>query len=242
MVREDIKKILVKAIQSGLYAAEDDRRNRDILYNNNPWNDNLNYIFHLIMSLDGKCGLCCFKFTRSSFSLVAVYDKESKTLFSLMSESNLNTLLHRPIEDSIHYSHSFSQLSKEPCKYEQMKMDNVISADSEKIESINNLLNKLTYEFEYKDKVERYCILQTKINHTESILFDIKAVYINKNYKISEIDNSWNKYISSNYGGLTISDYAVETIENNIDEDEPINALSIKNNLYLKDVKDNNGN
>lgn len=242
MVREEVKSALVDAIQFGLILSKQNRQDRGLSINNNPWNENLNHIFDLVLKLNGKYELVCFKFNRSGYSLVAVYDKVSKTLFSILSENNLNSLLHKKIEDRIHYSHSFSQLSKEPIKCQQLKFDNIIPNDSKKISDINDLLEKLTDEFEYKNQVERYCVLQTRINHKESLLFSVNAVYLTKNYNISETDNSWAKYISSNYNDETAGNTFIEIVENEQDDNEPISDLSIKDNISLKDKKEENGN
>lgn len=242
MVREEVKSALVNAIQFGLILSKQNRQDRMLSVNNNPWNENLNHVFDLVLKLNGKYELVCFRFNRSGYSLVAIYDKVSKTLFSILSENNLNSLLHKKIEDRIHYSHSFSQLSKEPIKCEQLTFDNIIPSDSKKINDINDLLEKLTEGFEYKNQVERYCVLQTKINHKESILFNVSAVYLTKNYKISETDNSWTKYISSNYNDETAGNTFIEIMEDNQEDNEPINELSIKKNISLKDKKEENGN
>ena len=123
MINGERKSLIVNAIQMGLWASAQNRADRKLLFNNNIWNDNLNYIFDSVIKLNGKNGLICFQFNRSGFHLVSIFDKESKTLFSICSGRTLNSLLNREYVDTIHYTDSLCQLSSDDNKHIQMKMD-----------------------------------------------------------------------------------------------------------------------
>ena len=235
MVRDETKSLIVNAIQTGLWSSAQNRVDRNLSFNNNIWNDNLNYIFDSVMKLDGKNGLTCFQFNRSGFHLVSIFDKESKTLFSICSERKLNTLLNRETVDTIHYTDSLCQLSSDANKLIQMKMD-IIPDGEDKLESINELLEKITSNFEYRDQVERYCILETTINHNQMVLYAIRGVYLTKEYSISEIDESWNDYIQVVYGDTFSGvSFVEQDSENQDSEDYQVSDLSIKQQISLEE-------
>lgn len=234
-MKETSKEYLVEAIQLGLWNSQQNKIDRNIIFNNNAWNDNLNFIFDSVLKLNNQHNLVCFKFSRSGFELVAIFDKNTKTLFSICSENTLSRLLKQDHIDKIHYTHSFCQLSNDKNSIVQEKMFFVIE-DNDTINSLNKLLDKITENFEYKNEVERYAIIETKINHKEMKLYNIRAVYLNKEYNISEIDDTWNKYIQTDYEEVFVNNGNIEAQENEEEDDNYLdNLISIKENIVLKE-------
>ena len=137
MLKLEKKNAIVKHIQDGLANASQNKKDRNISFNNNGWNDNLNYIFDSVMQLNGMFDLTCFKFNRSGFYMASIFDKESKTLISICSDKRITTLLSRSHIDTIHYTDAFCQLSKDIDPCQQM---NLFGESEDKITSINSLL------------------------------------------------------------------------------------------------------
>lgn len=227
MISSNKKRLIVEAIQLGLTNSLHYRNSREISYDNNPWNENLNFVYDSVMNLDGQENLVCFKFNRSSFYLVALFDKDSKTLLCICSDKKFATLFKRSHIDTIHYTDAFCQLSQDPDKTKQTCMFDEIE---DKIESIQDLLKKITQNFGLTSEVKHFAILETKITHITAQLQDVKAIYLSKKYNIVNVDEEWRKYIPSNYDSINNSYIEnVKERDNYTSYDYPL-PIELKNN------------
>ena len=226
MLAESKKKVIVEAIQLGLTNSLQYRNSREISYDNNPWNENLNFVYDSVMNLDGKENLVCFKFNRSGFYLVAIFDKDSKTLLCICSDKKFISLLKRNHISIIHYTDAFCQLSHDTDKNVQTSM---FSEIEDKIDSIKTLLKKITQNFNLISEVKRFAIIETRINHKTSQLLNVRAIYLSKKYNVTSIDEEWRKYIPVDYDAFNNFSIANASNDNNLSENY-LSSLTLKEN------------
>lgn len=196
-------KTIVKAIEQGLSSAQINRIEEGLSFNNLNWNYNYNYIFSYVKQNidDEDLGLEVREFRRCSYSMPCIYDRERKTLFTIISKSKFEVLRSRRVIEKPHYTDAFCLLSKEEGSYKQLNMFGE-EVETAELNTLQDLLTQLTRYLDKSFDIDKYALITCDIDHKRCQLNDINVNYLSKHYDVLKTDTSWNKYININYSSL----------------------------------------
>lgn len=224
-------KNFVKTIQEGLSDAYTSRIEDGLSFSNLKWNSNNNHIFSALEKkfANGNLGLDVRLIRRCGYSMPCFYEKNTKTLYSIISKARLNSLRKRKIIEKPHYTDALCLLSKNEGSHFQLNIfgEPVIKTAPT---TIKELLDQLTMSFDGFE-IDKYALITCSINHYTCELNEVMVHYMSKNYDIVETDTSWNKHISMNYDTLIEEDRNYETKEFDI-------PVTLKNDVKLKSEKE----
>lgn len=164
-----------------------------------------------IDDLLNKKGYIIEDFNRGGHTFVVIYDKKTKTLFSLMNEKTYKSINISKDPFKIHYLEALGIINNDDTPIQEQV---TFFKDEEKLHNAKILLNKIV-----KNKIEvdilNHCLITFKFKDNE--LKVVNGIQFNSNFDIIQFENL-NRYIEVEYNYIGSSQLDIEPEEEIIDE------------------------
>lgn len=187
-ISEFKKAAIVNSIQKGLLRNKIRIEQEGLIDRNGIGLMALNYIFAEMRKLDNLFDV--YSFQRGPFSMVLLYDKESRALISFISQSNLKNLENRRHVSKVHYGDALVLFNKnnfeEPCQIGMFEQADIEEDRKVILDKILKAINEIS--------PESHIFIAYDINHKRFQLCSVYEEVRSVNY-YPVLHENWNKYI-----------------------------------------------
>lgn len=199
-IEQESIRLMIKSFEDGDYEYRENFREHPTVTQNGRgaaiWNNIHTQLVNNFSGDDYQSG----KIARGPWSLIYVYDRKSKYLYTFMREANFNNLQKGKKSDHLyHYSNILSRLNDELLgqyqpEYKQMSLFNDVSFDDDVDKRLGELLNEMINSID--GEISRYAIVLADCSR--GVVNEIECV-IPMAYSAPMYREDWNEYIQPDF-------------------------------------------